>query len=193
MGWLFGKKETEDHGARYAITHAFHHVKNDIQHLLNWIKYFHEKHQSHDERLAKIEEQLTYMPKSHEDIKRILDYYYSYETLHSRIKELNDRIESLEEKQHVQRQEKSLGLRERIVRKITRNSKDYVKSVILSMIKKYGKIAGTQLKEIIIDEQGLCSKSSFYRLLSELEDDGEISSVQSGKEKIYGFKKSVLN
>ncbi len=78
--------------------------------------------------------------------------------------------------------------KERLVQKITKNSKAYVKSVVLSMIKKYGKIAALQLKEMIVDEQGLCSRSSFYRILSEVEKEPEIGVLQEGKEKTYVFR-----
>jgi hypothetical protein len=63
---LFSRQE-HDHGIlRRAITVAFEHVKRDTSHVFNWLSYFHQKHQQHDERLAKIEQQLTYMPKSHQ-------------------------------------------------------------------------------------------------------------------------------
>jgi hypothetical protein len=92
----------------------------------------------------------------------------------------------------LQKPEKKEGIRERLVRKIAKNSKDYVKSVIYSLIKKYNQISAPQLKEIVVEEQGLCSKSSFYRLLGEMEEENEVESLQKGKEKIYLFKSSIV-
>lgn len=80
-------------------------------------------------------------------------------------------------------------IREKIVKRLTRNSKTYTKDLIFSLVEKYGKMSGPQLKEMIVDEQGLCSKSSFYRLVEELETDGRLSVVIDGKEKVY-FPKS---
>jgi hypothetical protein len=60
-----------------------------------------------------------------------------------------------------------------------------VKSVILSYIKKYERISALQLKEIVVDEQNFCSKSSFYRLLEEIEELDDIGVVKQGKEKQY--------
>ena len=74
------------------------------------------------------------------------------------------------------------------MKRLTRNSKDYVKGVILSYIMKYGRISSLQLKEIVVDEQNFCSKSSFYRLLEEIEEKEEIGVVKEGKEKHYFSK-----
>jgi len=198
MGWFFSKEKDIKESAdkltiHHALTLAFNHVRNDINNLSNWIRFFHEKHQHHEDRLARIEQQLASIPKSHEDIKRIIDYNYSYDSLANKIKDLHERIIELESKKQEQNQEKTSGLKERLMKKISRNSKEYIKTAILSMVKKYSNISGSQLKDIIVDEQGLCSKSSFYRLLADLEVDDEINSAQSGKEKIYSAKNKVLN
>ena len=57
--------------------------------------------------------------------------------------------------------------------------------MVLSYIKKYWEITALQLKEMVVEEQGLCSKSSFYRLLQEIEERGDIGVVKEGKEKHY--------
>ncbi len=75
--------------------------------------------------------------------------------------------------------------KEKVLKKLTQNSKEYVKGLLLSLIQKYGKISGQQLRETIVDEQGLCSKSSFYRLLEELEHDESLTVLAEGKNKVY--------
>ena len=97
--------------------------------------------------------------------------------------ELRDRLEKLEEKKR--------NLKEKIIKRITKNSKDYLKTIIHSYIRKYGKITALQLKEMVVDEQGLCSKSSFYRLLEELEELDEIGVIQKGREKQYVAKNTI--
>jgi len=77
-------------------------------------------------------------------------------------------------------------LKEKVIREVARRSKDYVKNVIHNLIQKYEKASGLQLREIVVEEQKLVSKSSFYRLLQELEDERRISVLHRGKEKIYG-------
>ena len=90
---------------------------------------------------------------------------------------IEKRLEKLEQKK--------ASMREKIMKRLTRNSKEYVKSVMMSYIKKYESVSALQLKDIIVDEQQFCSKSSFYRLLEELEDLDEIGVVKRGKEKHY--------
>jgi hypothetical protein len=75
-------------------------------------------------------------------------------------------------------------LRDKIVQRITRNSKEYLKGLIMSMITKYGKISALQLREMLVEEQGLASKSSFYRLLEELEEENAVGVIHDGKEKL---------
>ena len=77
------------------------------------------------------------------------------------------------------------NLREKIFRNVTRQSKEYVKGMLVSLIKKYGNISGLNLREIVVEEQGLVSKSSFYRLLQEIEDHDYVHVLQQGKEKHY--------
>lgn len=185
---LFSKQDHKEGFLRRAITVAFEHVKRDTSHIFNWLSYFHQKHQQHDERLAKIEQQMTYIPKSHQEIKQIIDHYYSYDHILSKMQELSSRMDSIE----LQKPDKKIGIRDRLVRKIAKNSKDYIKSVIYSLIKKYSQISAPQLKEIVVEEQGLCSKSSFYRLLGEMEQESEVESIQKGKEKTYLFKSTVV-
>ena len=46
---------------------------------------------------------------------------------------------------------------------------------------------------MIVEEQGLCSKSSFYRLLEEIEQEPDIGVIKEGKEKHYIAKISKKN
>ncbi|MBW2983495.1 hypothetical protein KY361_00085 [Candidatus Woesearchaeota archaeon] len=201
------------------LTSSFGHVKQDTQNIFEWINYLYNRTIQQDQTINYLNHQLSLMPKSREEIKQIIDQYYSYENFHKRIAELDTRVTSLVElqKSEIDAIKRSLSLmpnneailtkvheiderlsyiesrkkpsvKERIVKKITRNSKEYVKNVILSMLKKYGKATGLQLKEIVVDEQALCSKSSFYRLLEELENIDEVSVARTGKEKHYMYK-----
>jgi len=57
--------------------------------------------------------------------------------------------------------------------------------MLISLIKKYQKISGLSLREIVVEEQGIVSKSSFYRILAEVEEEEEVNVVHEGKEKHY--------
>ena len=77
------------------------------------------------------------------------------------------------------------SFKEKLIRKITKNSKNYVKTIILNLISKYGGLPSIKLREIVVEEQGLCSKSSFYRTLTELENSEEVEIHHNGPERIY--------
>jgi hypothetical protein len=102
------------------------------------------------------------------------------------IKELKSRLEKLETQpqHHPQKQ----SVREKIIKKITQKSRDYVRSLILSYIQKYERISALKLREMVVEEQGLASKSAFYRLLEEVEKLEEIEVIRDGKEKYYLHK-----
>jgi len=121
----------------------------------------------------------------------LIDQVVSFEPFLERIKRVEQRVDRLELKsappvhRSISEPPKPSALKEHILRRISKNSKDYIKSVVLGIIRKYGKISALQLREMIVEEQGLCSKSSFYRVLEELEQENVMQLVSRGKEKVY--------
>lgn len=93
------------------------------------------------------------------------------------VESLTQRLDHLEKKRTT--------IRERIVKKIVKNTKLYVKNLIIGYIKRYGKVSALQLKEMIVHDQQLCSKSSLYRMLEEVERESDIGVIKTGKEKHY--------
>jgi hypothetical protein len=232
---LFRKKKNVETGLvqlNNLLTSSFQNVQKDTAYIMQWLGHFYNKNLQQEQQIKQLQEQLNYIPKSKQEIRNIVDEFYSYEPLLNRIKELNQRVESLRESHNELHQkhhelspkfeEKLQGLKtqietktvvtpeklsttevdhlsqrlekleakkatikEKIIKRITKNSKDYIKSIILSYIRKYGKITALQLKEMVVEEQGLCSKSSFYRLLDEIEEEPEIGVMKKGKEKHY--------
>lgn len=147
-----------------------------------------------------------------EEIKTLVDSHYSLEPLNSKVKEIEEKINVLIQKYepsslltdkeaYIRSQTQNTSqanpylsrsvrpgttfLKERILRKVARDSKDYVKNFIHSLISKYGRIAALQLREIVVEDQGLCSKSSFYRMLAELEKGDDVHVIQDGKGKLF--------
>lgn len=188
---------------------SFANVKRDTTGIFQWINYFYRKSAEQEQTIKRLQVELSYMPKTREEIRRIVDDYYSFEGIIAKMRELGEKVEGLARKQPVQAErdmpreaegissiekrlerleQKRLSMREKIMKRLTRNSKEYVKSVILSYIKKYERISALQLKEIIVDEQNLCSKSSFYRLLEEIEQLDDVGVVMQGREKHYMSK-----
>jgi hypothetical protein len=135
-------------------------------------------------------------------VSQVAASVHSTEPLMKRVSELNSEIRVLEESQkpimdrlrEISAKVDKMGqarprnvanLREKIMKKVAQRSKDYIKNLILSTIRKYDKVSGLQLREMIVEEQALCSKSSFYRFLAEIEQGDEVDVVPSGKEKVY--------
>jgi hypothetical protein len=184
------------------LVDSFNRVKQDTAAIYQWLNFFYDevnrqkslvKYQK--QLIDKMEGQLEGMPQSREEVKEIVDSYYDHEALLERVRHIAEKIEHLETakkaplraamREGAHTAKPVSALREKMIKKITRNSKDYIKSVILSVIRKYGRISAMALREIVVDEQGLCSKSSFYRLLEEIEKESEITVLSSGREKVY--------
>lgn len=199
---------------------SFANVKRDTTNIFKWLDYLYRKNLQQEQLIRQMQMELSYMPKTREEIRKIIDDFYSFESILSKISQLNVKIDELAkmrerdsrqlqphqtieikkepreveigiadiEKRLERLEQKRTSFKEKLVRKITRNSKDYVKSVILSYIKKYERVSALQLKEIVVDEQNFCSKSSFYRLLEEIEQLEGIGVVKERKEKHYFYK-----
>lgn len=144
-------------------------------------------------RLRKVEDKIDKVSSSVRVIEPVID----------RVNFVTDKINSVEETQkdvferlrdmsskiekigHVKSRSNSTNLREKIVKKVAKHSKDYIKNLILSTIAKYNEISALQLREMIVEEQGLCSKSTFYRILEEIEQEDKVNMISRGKEKVY--------
>ncbi len=197
------------------LKRSFANVKRDTTNIFQWLNYFYRKSIEQEQIIKQIQLELSYMPKTREEIRRIIDGYYSFEGIMTKINDLSKKVDELAitqvqtqkyapqplpeelktnifgiEKRLDKLEQKKISLREKIIKRLTRNSKEYVKSVILSYIRKYERISALQLKEMVVDEQNFCSKSSFYRLLEEIEELEDIGVVKQGKEKHY-FAKAI--
>ena len=211
MFWNKDKIEKRFSQLNNLLTQSFGNVKRDTNTIFQWLNYFHRKNLEQEHLIKQLQLELSYTPKSKEDLKRILEDYYSYEPILKKIKELDEKVEALKSQKRPyfeapkpvyeleevrarldKLEQKKAAIKEKIIKRITKNSKGYVKSIILSYIKKYEKISALQLKEMVVDEQGLCSKSSFYRILEEIESMDEIGTIKQGKEKHYMAKKIKL-
>ena len=207
MFWKKDNTEKKLNQISEALKKSFANVKKDTSNIFQWLNYFYRKSMEQEQLLKQLQMEISYIPKTREDIRRIIDDYYSFESIMAKMRELNEKVDELARKQAFERhaphpsrehadisyiekrleklEQKKFSMREKIVKRLARNSKEYVKSLMLSYIGKYERISALQLKEIVVDEQNFCSKSSFYRLLEEIEELGEIGVVKQGKEKHY--------
>ncbi|MBW2969900.1 hypothetical protein KY309_02370 [Candidatus Woesearchaeota archaeon] len=206
---LFGSKRLTEMDK--SVSESFARVKQDTDSLNQWVSYLHQQNkQLADENAALrrlVEEQklalnelkvtVQHLPKTSYEIKQLIDQYYNFEPILQRIKHIEQKIELLELKrapvavrpleyqQPSVSSEKSSALKEKMMRRIARNSKDYIKNLVLGLVHKYGKIGALQLREMVVEEQGLCSKSTFYRILEEMEKEESLQVASDGKHTVY--------
>lgn len=207
MFWIKKQSDTERKLSQmhHLLARSFSNVKNDTQKIFQWLNYIHQKNMDQENQIKQLKIELSYMPKSPEDIRKIIDSYYSFDNITERIKLINEKVDSLAAKKpsepaqtqthpgihEIERrltqleEQKKATIREKVVKRVTRNSKEYVKQLMLSYIRKYTQIGALQLKDMVVYDQGLCSKSSFYRLLDEIEAIEEIGTVKKGRQKYY--------
>jgi len=221
MGLFSKRKEAvpiHQHPAvhQHLVAQSFTHVRKDVQNLYEWIRYLHQQNKAQQDLITHMSRQLQAhathgmamdekaLAHIQELRSKIVDIDQRLGTLQSsepkseathavmdRMSQIVERLES--RSQAPQAPISSLSsLQEKVAKKVQQNSKEYIKAAIRSLVQKYAKISGLQLRETIVDEQGLCSRSSFYRLLSEIETEGSVQVSPSGKEKVYAIAQDVV-
>ena len=66
---IFSKKE----GLKVVeqVRKSFEKVRNDFSEIVDWLHYFHRRHEEHDIRLRLVEDRLSYLPKNTMEIRQI--------------------------------------------------------------------------------------------------------------------------
>ncbi len=142
--------------------------------------------------LIKIEEKFenfTYLPAKLDSLKEqlsehITEPHFAPTEVEKRMNEIQEKLRNIVVKK---------SPKDKLIQKVTKNSHDYLKAMVLSYIKKYEKISALQLREMVVEEQNLTSKSTFYRIIEEIESLEEVSIIRQGKEKIYLAKLKKLH
>jgi predicted DNA-binding protein len=198
----------KNHQNSHHVRKSFENVKKDTSSLFDWVTFLHQKIQ---EQEGLIRQQQKYLRSLHQylntnmitetHVKKLIDQpQKNVNLLHHQIRTIHKKLDvmaSLHDSHHskinelharLSPEKKSSALKEKLIKNIARNSKTYVKNAIISYIEKYHEISALQLKELVVDEQHLCSKSSFYRLLQELENKQKVMVVKKGKHKNFLVK-----
>lgn len=180
---------------------SFTNVKRDTDLIFQWITFLNQKIQEQEQLIYRLQAELSELPKTKDSIRELIDSYYVNKGIFDRLKSIEHRIDNLHTKKSetgeqseelkaiLKRletiEQKRQSVKHKIIEKIAKNTKEQVKSVMLSLIKKYEKIPAYQMRDIIVEEKRLCSRSSFYRILEEIEDEDSIGVVKERKEKYY--------
>src|SRR3989338_5688508 len=158
-GMFWRKEKKDDAGEKKLIQInellklSFGNVKRDTTNIFKWLNYLYRRNMEQEQLIKQLQLELSYMPKTREDIRRIIDEYYSFEGMMAKIRDLNSKIDEMAnihlQKQAVPQQavavqreapkemqseistlyqrlerleQKKLSMKEKIVKKITRNS-----------------------------------------------------------------------
>lgn len=186
------------------ITQSFARVREDADVLFQWVHYLNAQQEQSRRAMEQFQKMVEQQLQQHsqqmkqalhdvnqlmsqrilpphsvsiEEVKQVVDVH----TRSLPFSELIDRLNKVE----TRLRDSKPTLRDKIVQNVARYGKDFIKGKILSYIEKYERISGLKLREMVVEEQGLCSKSSFYRLLEELESHKNLSVVVEGKEKVF--------
>lgn len=113
--------------------------------------------------------------KIREDMKKMSSEISS---LKKENKELRERINTLEKTRE------KVSLKKEIMSKFDKNKKNVIKQKIVELIQ-FKKAPISEIKEIIVDQQGYCSKASFYRYVEELKRDRKVNSITVNDREVY--------
>jgi hypothetical protein len=192
----------------FDVAQSFAKVRDDTTVLHQWIQYLNAQNARQQQVINRLHFDQRHSVKRHE-IAQVLQSTYPIDTHIQRVEAYENRIQRIEEllaKQQAQIEAaKSVpqivspvskvsrtALQEKIVKNVGRQSKEYIKKTILSMLSKYDQITATSLRVMVVEEQRLCSRSSFYRLIDELETEGNLNAVSTGKERTLSRNRKVF-
>ncbi|MBT4651384.1 hypothetical protein HOC13_02565 [Candidatus Woesearchaeota archaeon] len=195
------------------LQHQLHqqnqHLRNQnytIQQQQQYQQSHHQQQQHHQQIIQDLHTKVSsHRSLSSEDLSRAVDQNPRIDALRQRMRQMEEKIDllltkhgytdekilnihekiaKLEELQRPSRQ----SLKEKIVKTFSRSGKTYLKNLVFSYIQQHKKISALQLKDIVVDQQGLTSKSSFYRILEEIEQSEQITTIRDGKQKFFILK-----
>jgi hypothetical protein len=199
--WLFGRKEDDGGHAEKVrrLEEKLHRLEKENDAFSQWIRYLHEQHQHHRRKLEDHEFKLSRHPNRAE-ITGLIAQSGTVSEIAARLRRIEEQVRDGELRKSLKSETKPVlavppapsaravsYLQEKMLRNAARYSKDIIRSKILDLIRKHRQISALQLREMIVDEMGLCSRSTFYRVLEELGKDkeSELSAVLRKRMKIF--------
>jgi len=214
LQWLhFFHRRQEEHDIRLTLIEKqvsmpqnknVHHVYHteELDTVQNYVHQLHSYIHGLHSSIAPLLRRMEHMEKSIES-KHYPDHSSEIKEFQKRLQSLENSIQSKvsegslssihERISAVEKRRESTALETHVIKKVAKDSRTYIKKMILSLIYKYGTITGTQIREMLVEEQKLTSKSSLYRALNELEKEGSVHFIWNAKEKIYNPKSVTID
>src|SRR3989338_8449339 len=97
MFWIKRQSQTERKLSQMSslLARSFSNVKNDTQKIFQWLNFLYQKNQEQENKIRQLQLEISYIPKRPEDIRKIIDSYYSFDNLMERIKMINEKVDRL--------------------------------------------------------------------------------------------------
>ena len=94
MFWLKRQSDIENKFSQLhrLLASSFSNVKNDTQKIFQWLNFLHQKNMEQAHQIKQLQLELSYIPKKHEDIKRIIDNYYSFDNITERVEQAFNKV-----------------------------------------------------------------------------------------------------
>jgi len=175
MAWFSKKKKQEEiTSLELSMNQSFDMLKYDVsgvkssilmnnQNIYQWLQFLYKRIQEQDQKIKELE------TKEKPAEKPLIEHL----------------SQLLKRRTEPKPPTKISTFKEKVIQKMTRNSKQFIKNTMISLINKYQRISAYELKQIIVEEQKLTTKSTFYRLLKEIEKNSEISTLKQGGDRIF--------
>jgi len=177
------------------MTQATYGFNEDLNSLKEWVSYLYDKKLEHKEHISELKSEVNSSVKhSHiNEIKEKLSLLgYKASKLEENQTKLMEKYELLLAKISALNSVKTIpdyktNLQNKVMKQVNKNSKAYIKSTVISLIKKHGDIKTSQLRDIVVDELKICSQSTLYRILNEIRSDSSVSTSKVDKEFVYSY------
>jgi hypothetical protein len=209
--WLFGKGG-DDAGTerlRREFDEKLRGLAKERDALVEWIHYLHGQQQHHARKLDEQDAKLARCPNRAE-VTSLIAQSGTVAELAARLRRVEERPRESQPSLRIETKQSETRaprypipaapapraismLQEKMLRSAARYSKEFIRSKILELVRKHGQISALQLREMVVDEMGLCSRSTFYRILEELgrEEDSELSAVLRKRMKVFLAQRRV--
>lgn len=157
---LFGSQGHKWHQLDKALRVAFEKVRADTRLISSWIKYLKEKDSLND----KNHEKISYQMGQHEAmLRRLISEIDALKA--SRSEKSSGSVRTWFEPKS--EPAKRTRFERRVLAKIRPRKRDYVLEQVLKLAET-GKYSTKDVENFIVDEKGLCGRTSFYSYLKEL-------------------------
>ena len=99
MFWKKEKKDVKSERQLMVINEllkrSFSNVKRDTANIFQWLQYLYRKNIEQEQLIKGMQLELSYIPKTRDEIRKIVDDYYSFEGMMAKLRQLDAKVDEL--------------------------------------------------------------------------------------------------